>query len=99
ELGKKVVGEGIEAVEDANFLRGLGCEYGQGYYYGEAMTDREALQLVRTIRKSERKLQRRGLFKPRAMSRRKKRAEVSAPAPASAEASVLAAAEAPLMPN
>ncbi|HEX7075353.1 MAG TPA: EAL domain-containing protein [Hyphomicrobiaceae bacterium] len=95
ELGKKVVGEGIEVAEDANFLRGLGCEYGQGYYYGEAMSDREALQLVRTIRKSERKLQRSGLFRPRSLSRRrKKRTEVSAPAPATAEAPALTPAEA-----
>lgn len=88
ELGKKVVAEGIEAVEDANFLRGLGCEYGQGYYYGEPMTDRDALQLLRTVSKSERKLQRRGLFRSHAARRRKKPQRVAAsppPAPEAAE--------------
>ena len=72
ELGKRVVGEGIEVAEDASFLRGLGCEYGQGFYYGEPMTDREALHLLRTIRKAERKLERRGLFRPKSARRRKK---------------------------
>ncbi|MCL4767960.1 MAG: EAL domain-containing protein [Hyphomicrobiaceae bacterium] len=70
ELGKKVVAEGIEAAEDANFLRGLGCELAQGYYYGEPMSDREVLQLLRTIRKSERRLQRRVLFR-KATSRKR----------------------------
>ena len=101
ELGKKVVGEGIEVVEDANFLRGLGCEYGQGFYYGEAMTERDALQLVRTIRKSERKLQRRGLFKPRAAGRKKKRGEVNAPAASQtpAEPSAIEISEDTPLPN
>lgn len=73
ELGKRVLGEGIEVTEDASFLRGLGCEYGQGLYYGEPMSDREALQLLRTIRKAELKLERRGLFRPKPARRRKKR--------------------------
>jgi len=85
ELGKKVVAEGIEVPEDANFLRGLGCEFGQGFYYGEPMTDREVLQLLRTISKSERKLQRRGLFRSKTARRRKRTADVPAAIPAAAE--------------
>ncbi len=76
EFGKKVIAEGIEVAEDANFLRGLGCDFGQGFYYGEPMSDREALQLLRTISKSERKLQRRGLFRPKVTRRRKKSTEL-----------------------
>ena len=85
ELGKKVVAEGIEVAEDANFLRGLGCEFGQGFYYGEPMSDREALQLLRTIGKSERKLQRRGLFRSKAPTRRKKATDVHATASVSTD--------------
>jgi diguanylate cyclase (GGDEF)-like protein/PAS domain S-box-containing protein len=102
ELGKKVVAEGIEVVEDANFLRGLGCEYGQGFYYGEPMSDREALQLLRTISKSERKLQGRGLFRPKAPRRRKKTADLPAGAPAVADGAehlALAAATTGRKPN
>jgi diguanylate cyclase (GGDEF)-like protein/PAS domain S-box-containing protein len=73
ELGKKVVAEGVEADSDAGFLRSIGCEYAQGFYYGEPMPEREVLQLLRVIRKSERRLQRRGFF--RTAPKRKRRAE------------------------
>ncbi|HXF55523.1 MAG TPA: EAL domain-containing protein, partial [Hyphomicrobiaceae bacterium] len=71
ELGKKVVAEGVEARSDASFLRTIGCEYAQGFYYGEPMTERDVLQLLRVIRKSERRLQRRGFF--RTAPKRKRR--------------------------
>jgi diguanylate cyclase (GGDEF)-like protein/PAS domain S-box-containing protein len=63
ELGKKVVAEGVEAAEDAGFLRSLGFEYAQGFYYGEPMSDRDVMALLKVVRKSERKLQRRGFFR------------------------------------
>ncbi len=67
ELGRKVVAEGVEAAGDVGFLRSIGCEYAQGYYYGEAMSERDVMSMLKVIRKSERKLQRRGFFrmKPR----------------------------------
>ena len=63
ELGKKVVAEGVERAEDVAFLRSIGCEYAQGFYYGEPMAEREIMSMLRVIRKSERKLQRRGYFR------------------------------------
>ena len=59
ELGRKVVAEGIETPEDAAFLRSIGCEYAQGFYYGQPMSERDALQLVRLVAKSEKKMGRR----------------------------------------
>ncbi|MEI7608022.1 MAG: EAL domain-containing protein, partial [Rhodospirillaceae bacterium] len=36
-LGMKVVAEGIETEVEDNFLRGLGCTYGQGYRYARPL--------------------------------------------------------------
>jgi EAL domain-containing protein (putative c-di-GMP-specific phosphodiesterase class I) len=34
DLGAKVVAEGVERVEEFEAMRDLGCEYGQGFYFG-----------------------------------------------------------------
>ncbi len=65
ELGKKVVAEGIETEDDVGLLRTIGCEYGQGFYYYEPMNEREALQLVKVARRSDRRMKRRGLLRKR----------------------------------
>ena len=64
ELGKRVVAEGVESTEDAAFLRSIGCEMAQGYYYGEPMPERDVLHLLRLIRKADRRMRRRGLAAP-----------------------------------
>jgi diguanylate cyclase (GGDEF)-like protein len=76
ELDKKVVAEGVETAEDVSFLRGLGCEYGQGFFYGDAMTDKDVVALLKSIRKSERKRQPSGIFK---LSRKKKGSKLVRP--------------------
>lgn len=38
KLDLKIVAEGIENAEDAEFLRAAGCDIGQGYYYSRAMS-------------------------------------------------------------
>lgn len=63
ELDKKIVAEGVEAADDVGFLRSIGCQYAQGYYYGEPMEERDVTDLLKIVRKSERKLQRRSLFR------------------------------------
>lgn len=65
ELGKRVVAEGVESTEDAAFLRSIGCEMAQGYYYGEPMPERDVLHLLRLIRKADRRMRRRGLVRAR----------------------------------
>jgi sensor c-di-GMP phosphodiesterase-like protein len=45
-LGLLIVAEGIEGQAEADYLRVLGCQYGQGYFYGKAMPIEELVALV-----------------------------------------------------
>ena len=76
ELGKNVVAEGVETDEDVAFLRSIGCEYAQGFFYGEPMPEREVLQLLKVVRRSERRRKKSALFR-----KRQKPAETPAVAP------------------
>jgi EAL domain-containing protein (putative c-di-GMP-specific phosphodiesterase class I) len=49
ELGKEVVAEGVETADDAAYLRSIGCEYGQGFYYGEPMSPKEVQDLLAVL--------------------------------------------------
>lgn len=69
ELGKKVVAEGVEIEDDVGFLRSVGCEYGQGYYYGEPMAERDVVQLLKVVRRAERRLKKSVLFRQRTRTR------------------------------
>jgi diguanylate cyclase (GGDEF)-like protein len=58
ELGKEVVAEGVETAEDAAYLRSIGCEYAQGFYYGEPMTPKEVDDLLSALATHRKKQQR-----------------------------------------
>ncbi|MFM7084297.1 MAG: EAL domain-containing protein [Hyphomicrobium sp.] len=62
ELGLKVLIDGLETNEDVSFMRSISCEYGQGFYYGDYLSQREILKFIRQIRKAEQRMQSRGLF-------------------------------------
>jgi diguanylate cyclase (GGDEF)-like protein len=74
ELSKTVVAEGVERANEATFLRSIGCEYAEGYHFGEPIPDRAVMQLLKMVRRSERKLQPRGFFRPKPKSAAKKSA-------------------------
>jgi diguanylate cyclase (GGDEF)-like protein/PAS domain S-box-containing protein len=95
ELGKNVVVEGVENEDDVSFLRSIGGEYGQGVYYGEPMSDREALQLVKVARRAERRLKRSGVLrKARRVEETDEPARATAATPRAAAAAPRAAAAA-----
>ena len=41
QLGMKIIAEGVETVEQALFLRSLGCDHAQGFYYSRPMDARD----------------------------------------------------------
>ena len=46
ELKRAVVVEGVESAADADWLQGLTCEYGQGFYFSAPLTAAEALAFI-----------------------------------------------------
>ncbi len=46
-LGFDVIAEGIETVADANLLRALACDYGQGYHFAKPLPAAQAEVLVK----------------------------------------------------
>ena len=55
DLGMDVVAEGIEEDDDARTVRALGCRYGQGFLYGEAMSAKAALGALKKGRRRKAK--------------------------------------------
>jgi diguanylate cyclase (GGDEF)-like protein len=78
ELGKKVVAEGVETEEDAAVLRALGCEYAQGHYFDAALGQRDVLNLLKDLRKEERRLKRSGLLRLKSHAPRREAVETFA---------------------
>jgi diguanylate cyclase (GGDEF)-like protein/PAS domain S-box-containing protein len=55
ELGKDVVAVGVDSEEDLAYARAVGCDFGQGYFYSEMMTEREVVTLLNAIARSTRR--------------------------------------------
>ena len=91
ELGRKVGAEGVEAEDDIAFLRSIGCEYAQGVYYGELMADRDVSQLLKVVRRAERRQRKTARLFRQGSKPRLEPAEApvaALPAPASAPAAL-----------
>jgi EAL domain-containing protein (putative c-di-GMP-specific phosphodiesterase class I) len=46
KLGMTVVAEGLETVEQVDYLKSLGCDYGQGFYFARPMTPGDAAGFI-----------------------------------------------------
>ncbi len=54
ELGKDVVAVGVDSEEDLSYVRALGCDFGQGFFYADLMTERDVVNLLNAIARSTR---------------------------------------------
>ena len=50
EIGRKIVSEGVETQEQADFVMSLGIEHIQGFYYAKPMPEQEYLEFLRSHR-------------------------------------------------
>ncbi len=55
ELGKDVVAVGVDSEEDLAYVRAVGCDFGQGFFYSELLTEREVVSLLNAIARSARR--------------------------------------------
>ncbi len=49
ELGKETVAEGVEKESEAEFLAEIGCDCGQGFFYGQPMSAKEVMLLLSAL--------------------------------------------------
>ncbi len=49
-LNQRVVAEGVESPAQVEFLKDLGCDYAQGYFFGQAMPLRELMRRYEPLR-------------------------------------------------
>jgi diguanylate cyclase (GGDEF)-like protein/PAS domain S-box-containing protein len=55
ELDKDVIAVGVDSEEDLAYVRAVGCDFGQGFFYSDLMTEREVVNLLNAISRSTRR--------------------------------------------
>lgn len=62
ELDMDVVAEGVETEDDVSFLRSIGCGFAQGFYFGEAMNQKDVIYLLEALSNNVKNKDGTGLF-------------------------------------
>jgi diguanylate cyclase (GGDEF)-like protein/PAS domain S-box-containing protein len=52
-LGMDVVAEGVETVEQLDFLRNINCGFGQGYYYSRPVDNLSATEIIGNLKEGD----------------------------------------------
>lgn len=53
KLNLSVIAEGIETKEDLDFLKSIGCKYGQGYYFSKPLPIDEFENIIKNIKEND----------------------------------------------
>jgi diguanylate cyclase (GGDEF)-like protein/PAS domain S-box-containing protein len=88
EFGKDVVGVGIDTEEDMAYIRALGFDYGQGFFFSEMMSEKEVVNLLNAIARSSRRedrLRQREAKEAKKAAGKSSHAKDAGPAPAQEE--------------
>ena len=56
-LGLPVIAEGVETIEQADFLKSIGCEYIQGYFYSRPLPENQYVDMLEASALGEKKAQ------------------------------------------
>ncbi|MDX2263618.1 MAG: EAL domain-containing protein [Hyphomicrobiales bacterium] len=52
ELDKDVIATNVEQEDEDAYVKAIGCDYAQGFYYGEPMSEKEVMTLVQAMSKT-----------------------------------------------
>jgi diguanylate cyclase (GGDEF)-like protein/PAS domain S-box-containing protein len=52
DLGKDVIAMGVDTEQDLGVVKAVGCEYGQGLFFSEMMTEKDVVALLNAITRS-----------------------------------------------
>jgi len=55
ELGFEIVVQGVDRERDAGYLRAIGCNLAQGFYFGEPMSEKEVMNLINALSRASAK--------------------------------------------
>jgi EAL domain-containing protein (putative c-di-GMP-specific phosphodiesterase class I) len=53
DFDKKVIAEGVEDADVEAILRGMGCDYGQGYYYQKPIPHAEIVDWLKNFKPAD----------------------------------------------